>query len=206
MSTSKAPALPLTRRPSTTVAVPYVSGAPADDAAASYVSSDGTDAGAFRLVLSPRVARALLDRSRSTSAADVSRVLETIVESYLEVVRAHGHEAELDPDHAVLVYNALSTSQRDHVAERDVSALEADLRAYLEPDHEPESGGPPSSRTAWDQRHRELLWQVGEMTAGGEAAVLDRVLLAARGEGGAVPLRDRLRVVGLATGTSRRVR
>jgi hypothetical protein len=132
------------------------------------------------LTFSKRVTEALLKRSGSAFADDLSATLETMLEMYLDVVEAHGQEAAFSAREARMVYWALEDMEREAGHSRDVGTLEEDVRIHFDRVHGPFEGEPYTPPEEWPTWHHALLRKIGRMTAAGQAAVLDRVLRAIR--------------------------
>lgn len=149
------------------------------------------------ITLSPRATGVLMSRARSATSESMGETISTLLEWYLDIVEMHGHEAEFAPDDAAIVYEAVVGFERANGTPCEVGRIEDSVRAYLRSLYDSAAGGTPVLVVNWHESHLVLMAQIRDLSAAGEAAVLDRVRLAANAPWGDTPLVERLRTVGL---------
>lgn len=132
------------------------------------------------LLLSKRVTAALLERSESAFANDLSDTLETMLEMYLDVIEAHGREASFPAREASVVYYGLEDMERVPGRARDVGTLEEDVRIHFYRVHTSDDGELETPEPEWPAWQHALLRRIRRMSAAGQAAVFDRMLRATR--------------------------
>lgn len=152
------------------------------------------------VTLSRAASAVLLARVRSASAASVGEVLSIMLEHYAQVVERHGMEATFDAEDARLIARAFDDGVlRESGGMGDIGSLANGVAMEMYVEHEAADDGLAMlPETEWPAAQQALLARLRAISAGGEAAVFDRLLLAAHPSLAHLKMEVRDRATGLA--------
>lgn len=158
------------------------------------------------VTLSQVASAVLLARVPSASAAHVGEVLSIILEHYAQVVERHGTEATFDAEDARLIARSFDNDVlREPGGMGDIGSLADGVSMQMCVEHEEDRGGAePPPETDWPAAQRALLARLRAISAGGEAAVFDRLLLSTHPSLAHLTMWARDRATGLARGAARK--